>query len=90
MGLLDVYTDSLERKRSFLNSLPLTDVFDIDFPLSFPHLLTCRSISLLVKIGKDDKDFPQISTAPTEVSIGNGASIFCKSSFEELVVFMTS
>ena len=45
-----VCIESLERKRSRLKSLPLTEVFDIDFPFSLPHFFTCRSISLLVNI----------------------------------------
>ena len=56
-----MYTESLERKRSCLKSLPLTEVFDIDFPFSLPHFLTCRSISLLVNIGKVDNDLPHVS-----------------------------
>ena len=56
-----VYTESLESKRSCLKSLPLTEVFDIDFPFSLPHFLTCWSISLLVNIGKVGKELPHVS-----------------------------
>ena len=51
-----MYTELLERKLSYLESLPLTEVFDIDFPFSLPHFITCRSISFLVNTGKVDND----------------------------------
>ena len=42
-----VCIESLERKRSSLKSLPLTEVFDIDFPFSLPHFLRAdRFLSL--------------------------------------------
>ena len=53
-----MYTESLERKRSRLKSLPLTEDFDIDFPFGLPHFLTCLSIFLLVNIGKVGKNLP--------------------------------
>ena len=57
-----MYTELLERKRSHLKSLPLTEVFDIDFPFSLPHFITCRSISFLVNTGKVDNDLLHGST----------------------------
>ena len=42
-----VYTESHERKHSLLKSL-FTDVFQIDFAIRLPHLLTCRLISVHV------------------------------------------
>ena len=81
-----MYTASLERKRSCLKSLPLTGVFDIDFRFSLPHFLTCRSIFLVVNIGKVNKDLPHVSASSNWVSTGNGSFIFCNRSLEILVV----
>ena len=83
-----MYTESLERKRSCLKSLPLTEVFDIDFPFSLPHFLTCRSISLLVNIGKVDRNLPHVSALSNWVSTGNGSFIFCNRRLEILVADM--
>ena len=83
-----MYTESLERKRSCLKSLPFTEVFDIDFPFSLPHFLTCRSISLLVNIGKVDNDLPHVSALSNWVSTGNGSFIFYNRRLEILVANM--
>ena len=71
-----VYTQSLERKRSCLKSLPLLEVFDIDFPFSLPHFLTRRSTSLLV------------SALSNWTSTGNSSFIFCNRRLEILVADM--
>ena len=83
-----MYTESLERKRSCLKSLPLIEVFDIDFSFSLPHFLTCRSISLLVNICKVDNDLPHVSALSNWVSTGNGSFIFCNRRLEILVADM--
>ena len=56
-----VHAESLERKRSFLKSLPLTEICNINFPFNLTHYLTCSEISLLVNLGKVDNDFPHVS-----------------------------
>ena len=83
-----MYTESLERKRSCLKRLPLTEVFDIDFPFSLSHFLTCRSISLLVNIGKVDRNLPHVSALSNWVSTGNGSFIFCNRRLEILIADM--
>ena len=80
-----MYTESLERKRSFLKSFLLTEIFDIDFPFSLPHFFTCRSIPLHVNITKVDNDLPHVSATSNRVSIGNGWFIFCNRRLEILV-----
>ena len=62
-----MYTKSLERKRSSLKILPLTETFDIDFPFSLSYFLMCRSIFRLVNIGKVENDFPHVSALSTAI-----------------------
>ena len=83
-----VYTESIERKRLCLKSLPLTVVFEIDFAFSLPHFLTCRSISPLVNIGKVENDLPRVSAISNWISTGNDSFIFCKGRLDILVTDM--
>ena len=83
-----MYTESLERKSQCLKSFPLTEVFDIDFPFSLPHFLTCRWISVLVNIGIADNDLLHVSAISNWVSTGNDSIIFCNRRLEILVADM--
>ena len=64
-------------KTFILKGFPFIEVVHTDFPFSLPNFLTCRSISLLVNMGKVDNDLPHVSALSKWVSKGNDSFIFC-------------